>query len=525
MNPYDQVPYHSHPQPQAHPDRLATLARLFGLRSAPLSHCRVLELACGNGSHLIPIAWSLPGSQFLGVDLAAQPIAQGQEMIRDLQLRNIRLRQADLMELTPGWEQFDYIIAHGVYSWVPAPIRQRLLEICRGCLSPTGVAYVSYNAYPGCHLRNMVREMMLFHVRGLADADECMEQAMALVHFLAAGLSDDDVYRRWLKAELEQMAQRDPGHLFHDELAPAYQPFYFTQFMAEASRSDLQFLAEADFFEMMDHPFTEPVRERLGQLSANRLLREQYLDFLKCRRFRQTLLCRKEIALADSPSPEAVRELVVASQAQTVEGPVDLAPGIPARFATPQGARAETDFALGKASLLELGEHGLAGAPFDRLLAGAQRRLAGAASAPGEDGDRLCRFLLQLYSAGVVELRSLPLACARTAAKRPLASPVVQWQIRRGSVVTSLAHTPIQVQDEIGRRLLLSLDGTRDRAALVQVLRDHLSSREPGAARSADGAESGRAVEAELEENLAKLCRMGLLLTEQSGEQQAADSL
>ena len=145
---------------QTHPDRLATVARLFGLAAAAPGACRVLELGCGDGGNLIPMALQLPRSEFTGIDLAGDAIHEGHVVVSALGLQNITLRQLDLMEAGPDLGEFDYIIAHGLYSWVPSEVRERLLRICRVNLAPSGVAYVSYNTYPGFHRREMFREMM-----------------------------------------------------------------------------------------------------------------------------------------------------------------------------------------------------------------------------------------------------------------------------------------------------------------------------------------------------------------------------
>lgn len=117
---YDDVPYPSVPFPQTHPDRLATLATLFGMRTASVEGCRVLELGCGDGGNLIPMALVLPGSRFLGLDLAGEPIGRGRATINALGLRNVELRQEDLRafdrSVDADLEPFDFIIGHGVYS-------------------------------------------------------------------------------------------------------------------------------------------------------------------------------------------------------------------------------------------------------------------------------------------------------------------------------------------------------------------------------------------------------------------------
>src|SRR5262245_7165996 len=116
-NTYDAVLYPGYALTQSHPDRLATLATLFGLAPADVSRCRVLELGCGDGINLISIALSLPEAECVGIDLAAVGIGKGQAIVQELGLKNVTLRQLDLMEVDRDFGQFDFIIAHGVYSW------------------------------------------------------------------------------------------------------------------------------------------------------------------------------------------------------------------------------------------------------------------------------------------------------------------------------------------------------------------------------------------------------------------------
>ena len=161
---YDEVLYPAAVFPQTHPNRLATIAFLRGMQPAPIDRCRVLELGCGIGSNLIGMAFQLPASDFIGLDLAKRPIASGQALVKELGLQNIKFHSMDVSEASSEqFGRFDFIIAHGLYSWVPQPVRERILAICREMLNPQGVAYISYNAYPGNHLRDFVRGMMRFH--------------------------------------------------------------------------------------------------------------------------------------------------------------------------------------------------------------------------------------------------------------------------------------------------------------------------------------------------------------------------
>ena len=511
---YDVVAYPGYTHVQTHPNRLAVTGALFGLDPAPVTRCRVLELGCGNGSNLVPMAFGLPDSEFLGLDLAAKPIAQGQQMISGLGLANIQLLHGNVTEFDGRHGKFDYIIAHGVYSWVPPEVREHLLALCRQCLAPHGIAFISYNALPGSHLRKMTREMMLFHVRDLRDPEERVRQAKALAQFLAGAVDTKDVYRLWMKSELDTICRHEAGHLYHDELAEISEPFYFTQFVEHAAKHGLKYLGEADYPEMFDHGFNDQTRATLRQLSGNRILREQYLDFLRCRRFRQTLLCHEAAPATLEPAAGNVARFLVSSEARRDGDAPDLHPGKIISYVTSAGAKCATDFPLGKAALEVLGEDALQPLSFAELLAQAGARLAAAgvpAACPDPHGE-LCAFLLQLHAVGAIGFRTWLPPATRSVSERPVVSALARWQIQHQNSVTSQFHICIQIEDEIGRLLLTALDGTQDHATLLEKMLALLKARNVLANVDQDEAAARRKVELDLQKNLEKLARLGLLV-------------
>jgi SAM-dependent methyltransferase len=247
---YDRVRYKSLPLAQTHPDRLATIATLFGMTVAPPAECRILELGCGDGGNLIPMALGLPGSSFTGIDLAAQAIEQGRAVANALGLKNITLLPLDLMDAGAELGEFDYVIAHGVYSWVPENIRERLLDVCRANLAPRGVAYVSYNAYPGFHRREMFREMMLYNVDGVEDPADRVRRAIEFVEWLNQFRTESPLTRALLAEELHHLSENDWWYVYHDDLAQTNHAEYFHEFVARARDHRLDYLGEADFLEM-----------------------------------------------------------------------------------------------------------------------------------------------------------------------------------------------------------------------------------------------------------------------------------
>jgi len=491
VDPYELVPYPSAPFTQAHPDRLAVLATLHGMNPAPVERCRALELGCGDGSHLIPIAFCLPRSEFVGIDRAAGAIAKGQALASELGLSNISLRVLDLAGFPLELGPFDYIIAHGLYSWVLPAVQERILALSKACLAPQGVVYVSYNALPGGHLRLMLREMMLFHLRGTEDADERIGQAQALLKWLASAQRQDDPYGALLKAEAERALERRGQFLFHDELTDVYAPLYFHEFVEQAARHGLQYLAEASLTELRPREFPQEVLDKLEELAGEPVLKEQYLDFLRCRKFRHTLLCHQEAALDREWEPGRINKLYAASAAQAAGPP---GPGGTEEFRGPQGSAISTAHPLAKAALHSLTETWPRALAFAELL----ERVG------GENAGALAEILYWTCAAGLVELHACPPCCAARPGERPLASPVARLQLRRGPGVTTLRHTTVTVEGLLERQLLLLLDGTRDRAKLLAELTEFARSHalRPGAPIDA----------AELERALDKLARLALLV-------------
>jgi len=501
---YDQVLYPGVPLPQTHPDRLATIAGLFGMAPAAAPNCRVLELGCGDGGNLIPMALTLPASVFTGIDLAEPAIARGCALVNTLGLENITLRHLDLMQAGPNlgefdygafdYGAFDYIIAHGLYSWVPADVRDQLLSLCRTHLAPQGVAYVSYNAGPGFGRRRMFREMMLYGVRGVEDPMRRVEQAVQLIGSLAACRPENERAPVLFEEELKHLSECEPWFLYHDDLADTNYAPYFHEFAAHAARHRLAYLGEADFLEMQDDIYPEPVIQALQRFAGDDVLaKEQYLDFIKGRRFRLTLLCREEVLLDRHTRPERIVELHLASTVRPVSPALDLRLGIFEEFRGPRGAVLKTDDPHAKAALCRLGEAWPRSLHFRELLA-----IAGGEPAP------LAEILFQGYRAGMLEAYTNPPQFAANAGELPAASPLSRLQAQQGVLVASLRHTMVELEDTTDRCLLLLLDGTRNRGALMDGLRAFL--------RSLAKPEAGDISAELLEMRLERLAKQALLL-------------
>lgn len=475
LTAYDEVPYPASPYSQSHPDRLQTLARLFGLVAADPRRCRVLELGCADGANLVPMAVALPESSFVGVDLASRQIQAGQEVIRSLDLANVELKHLDIRNVEAGFGVFDYIIVHGIYSWVPGDVQEKILGICSERLAANGVAYVSYNTHPGWRLRGMLRDMMLYHSRKFDGTEKQIEQARALVDWLSESVSgENNPYGMLLKEELQHMQSWPDTYFRHDSLSEINKPVYFYEFMEQAQKRGLQYLAEADFPSMISSNYSAPVDETLNRLGRNIVEMEQYMDFLRNRMFRQTLLCSAGARLCRSLGPWTLADFQVAASARPVNS-VELDSGQVETFRGPRDLTVSTSEPLVKAALVCLGELWPQTIAFPELVLKARSRLKGAGAviqgpkAADSDGSLLGSALLTCFSKGLCELRVQAPQFVTTVSERPKSCALVRLQASRGSAVTNRRHDRVML-DSFDRHMLPLLNGDRDQTAIVAAL-------------------------------------------------------
>ena len=386
------------------------------------------------------MAYGLRDAAFCGVDLSRRAIDRAAATAAALGLTNVELHRADLGSLPP-LGTFDYVVAHGVYSWIAPAARDALLAACRSRLAPGGVAYVSYDVLPGGHLREITRQMLRWHLRAVTEPGERIAQARALLEAVRAAGEEGDEQRRRLAWQAGWALAQSDAALYHDELAEHHEAVLFSAFAAHAERHGLRFLAEADVFEMDATGLPDALR------TAGVLEREQYLDFFKGRMFRQTLLCHAG-AEPSEPAAAVVRGMLAASPAR----PVGEAGAGRVEFRGPRGATLTTDHEGVKDALARLGEAWPEALP-----------VAGFA-------DGVDEVLLQAYAANLVHLHVWAPPLATAPSERPRASALARRQAAEGTRVTTLRHTSVDVPDELGRRLIALLDGTRDRAALVREL-------------------------------------------------------
>ena len=462
----DRIPYPGGAWEHSHPDRIAANARLFGLNPAPVEHARVLELGCGAGGNLVPMAYGLPDGRFLGIELAAHPVEMGQMLARVLRLSNVELLQRDIVDLPADLGEFDYIVAHGVYSWVSAPVRDALISVLARHLAPNGIAYLNFNALPGGHLRNLTRDLMRFRLAVFDDPEAHGEDAVRFVRLVAGAQPEGSPYRRVLEDDLDRIEHIPASVLFHDDLVPAHRAFRFEEVVAHASRHGLKYLCEARPADVHPHRYPERIRAALHRFGGGRIAREQCFDFLVCQMYRCSLFCRADIVLAPVEDLDAMHGLRAASPVRSAAPPADLTDGIAVTFVAPDGVSLRLDDSAAKAALEILAERWPASVEIGPLLRDARRRSRRSGEPTQLERREFAQFLARNHAMGFVDLHTWEPPIAAAVTDRPVASALARIDIERGSGVTSLRHRQVDIDDPIAAELLGRLDGTRDVAAL-----------------------------------------------------------
>jgi SAM-dependent methyltransferase len=454
-NSYDELPYADYCFPRTHPEHLSAVSALCGRASPPFARCRVLELGCARGANLLPMALDLPGSEFVGVDLSEGQIAEARRRAEALGLANVSFRAESITALSDD-APFDYVICHGVYSWVPPSVRDAILDMCRERMRPEGVAYLSFNALPGWNGLRTIRDFLREHAPPGPALQRVALARRALAVLDESLRAEPSPWSAWLRAELQELAHAEDAYLFHEHLEPVNDAVYLRDFVAHARAHGLAQLADADL--RIAAPALRPG-------AGDPLALAQSVDFTRNRRFRASLLVPAGTA-AGRADPASLARLHLATRARLPAADASALTGDRAvTFPCDEGPMVLRDPWM-KCAMHALASEDRRPVSYAAMAASAAARLgmdrraalvAAAAHAPD---------VLELLFDGAVTLHAGPARYAEAAGLRPLASAIARMQAQTSDVVTTLRHTRIELPHEALAVLRLS-DGTRDRAALI----------------------------------------------------------
>ena len=315
---YSELGYKSMPFPYTTPATLEAYAALVGGSAPNPKTARVLELGATYGGNIISQALFNPDATFVGIELSQEQVEKGNEVIANAGLINVSLIQSDIASIGSEIGTFDYIIAHGVYSWVDDGVKDALLRLIDEHLAEDGIAYISYNTYPGWHTMDEVRQLMMFSNRDKTQ----FNHKEKVLHGKTIGsivgsqiLKYDNLKERNSKflGALRSVMQKDEYYVGHDHLEPNNDPVYFYQFNDHLEAHNLAYLCDADLTLSMVRSFDADIADTLDKLAPNdHVAQEQYLDFMLDTTFRKSIICKAKHAESvtyDMGTPELVNSV------------------------------------------------------------------------------------------------------------------------------------------------------------------------------------------------------------------------
>ena len=454
LTTYDRVAYPSVPHIDMHPATIAAIASVCGHIDTPRSHYSVLEIGCGSGANLMAMALAAPESRFTGIDLAPSAIGIARAIAAAAGFANVRFEACNILAAGVPSGPFDYIIAHGVYAWVPGSVRARMMALCNELLSPNGVFTVSYNVLPGCRIREALRDMLLVATRDIADPMQKLRRAREFLEYQIGGWEVSDPLCTALKMEAAAALKRDPEVLYHDELGEYFEPQMLTQVVAAARANGLDYLCDTHVALMNEALFPGPrVASALGWSGGDWVNFEQLLDFTGMRRFRRSIFVRQGKVGERRFEPQRLAG-IFADAELTRDEPNPEKPGS-FTFRTPKEEELVTTNPEVAAFLQTLAE------AYPRAL-----DLSVYAA-----GHELPQPFLEVLFSGALTLRTRPLACTLTPGERPLASPLARAQASIGEFkVASIKGGATRLGDEGVQAFLLLLDGTRTLSEIAEAM-------------------------------------------------------
>lgn len=464
-NEYDRLPYPSATFPQTSPERLSTIATLYGVDAPPTDRCSVLELGCGDGTNLLAQAYAFPGSSFHGIDLSQTHIGDAKRTSEYLGLNNITFQQADILDLSPSeLGTYDFIISHGLYSWVPEPVRERVLEIYSAALSANGVGYISFNAFPGCRMRQVLWDAIKPVAARESDPLTKVEVAIEFANKILDATDKDAPQYSLLAREVQSLHTRSPAKVFHDDLSEFNDPFYFSEFASQIGAHGLRYVAEA---EIRNNEWTAAGGGAPSD-AADQIAAQEFSDFVEFQKFRWSIICRDSVPVSPFPLGERLRKCFLSANLTLVEPASELLDQSIVQFTGPKGVVEANEPAV-KCTLALMARSWPRQFDFESIASHLrEKNVSGDANGFEESLARMESACLQLVFAQIVNASSHRFEYVDQVGTMPTASSFARWQIDHGcDYITTVRITNLEIKEPLVLELITSADGntSRDRIA------------------------------------------------------------
>jgi methyltransferase-like protein len=423
------------------------------------------------------MAYSLPNATFVGVDGSLVQIERGKESIAITETSNLQLIHGDLLEIDSEYGSFDYIICHGVYSWVPPHVRTHILQISEQLLTENGIAYISYNALPGWHMYSMLRNMMRYHVRRIPDDENKIEQSIAMLQFVGQNLVDPyDSYGSFIRENMDHLSRSTSEYVFHEYLEENNQAFYFHEFIESLTPHNLQYLGDTDFNTMNNLHFPEQTQETLNDISGNIYELEQYMDILRNRRFRCDLVTHDNLDLSREvtldPFTQAYFTLSILHNQEGNLSAEDVVLDILNNTFIENHHQNIAEIPSFAQTIWTLFHSWPKYIHFSDLCTTVEEKIHKTLS--DQERVEIAALLQTLLLRNIVDIHLFQPQIADSVSTYPCASPVARAQIRYQMSISNQHHTMIALKDKWMRILLPHIDGSKSKEDLSTIMHTDL---------------------------------------------------
>ena len=296
---YDSFLYVSKPFSSTNINNLQAKAKMYGLTPAPIKGARVLELGTSCGGNLIPQALYYPDATFPGIDLSGVQVQHGNEIIQSIGLTNVTLLEKDILDIDKSFGTFDYIIVHGIWSWVPDIVKDKILNICNVNLSDNGIAYVSYNTYPGWKRLEQLRDIMLYSEKRAMDQN-LLERTLYtknVLKMVADTMSSDERSRTqsdYKINNIQRVLNSNDYYVAHEYLEAFNDPVYVSEFIERAQKQGCAYIGDEVLQRSFISWLADDVANNIRTLSnSNYIDKEQFYDYVYDTQFRMSLLTKQ----------------------------------------------------------------------------------------------------------------------------------------------------------------------------------------------------------------------------------------
>ncbi len=301
---YNEVVYPGGSHGNTHPDNLYLIGRMFGLNPTAMDKMRVLEIGCAIGNNLFPMAVKFPNAQFVGIDLSDRQITEARRVATDGGFDNVQFVCGSIVDYATMLGKFDYIICHGLFSWVPDNVQKAILLCIQTSLTPHGLAVVSYNTRPGWNFLQTIRDVMMYSIKGKAKTKESLGEAKKLFEYINEYSTDKEgILSKELKNRYDTWMRAPDYYLAHELIEGINLPLYFHEFVDLIHGAGLGFVSESNpIAHIMEN--LHPNLRKIYEEAPSRIHAEQYTDFATNRQFRSSIICRREAKLSKVWGPE-----------------------------------------------------------------------------------------------------------------------------------------------------------------------------------------------------------------------------